>query len=122
MQTQMAENILKTKSYAFSLNIVKIFQHLAKEKQEFILSKQLIRSGTSIWALIREAEFWQSKADFINKMSIALKEANEALYRLDVLKDTWYINEWQYKSLHDEGEQILKMLVASVKTAKRKTN
>jgi len=122
MKTKMTENILKTKSYAFSLNIVKIFQHLAREKQEFILSKQLIRSGTSIWALIREAEFWQSKADFINKMSIALKEANETLYRLDVLKDTWYISELQYKSLHDEGEQILKILVASIKTAKGKTN
>ena len=84
----MTESILKRKSYEFSIDIVKIYKHLSKEKQEFIISKQLIRSGTAIGAMIREAEFGQSKADFINKMSIALKEANETLYWLDLLKDT----------------------------------
>ena len=116
----MTESILKTKSYLFSIDIVKIYQHLSKEKQEFIISKQLIRSWTSVWAMIREAEFGQSKADFINKMSIALKEINETLYRLDLLKDTWYINESQYRLLHDKWEEILKMLVATIKTSKEK--
>ena len=116
----MAESILKTKSYLFSIDIVKICQYLSKEKQEFIISKQLIRSGTSIWAMIREAEFGQSKVDFINKMSIALKEANESLYRLDLLKDTWYIDELQYMWLHNKWEEILKMLVSTIKTAKEK--
>lgn len=116
----MAESILKTKSYSFSIDIVKIHQHLSKEKQEFIISKQLIRSGTSIWAMVREAEFGQSKADFINKMSVALKEANESLYRLDLLQDTWYIDINQYKLLHDKWEEILKMLIATIKTSKEK--
>lgn len=116
----MGESILKTKSYSFSIDIMKIYEHLSKEKQEFIISKQLIRSGTSIWAMIREAEFGQSKADFINKMSIALKEANESLYWLDLLQDTWYIDESQYKLLHDKWEEILKMLVATIKTSKEK--
>ena len=97
---------------------MKIYQHLSKEKQEFVISKQLIRSGTSIWAMIREAEFGQSKADFINKMSVALKETNESLYRLDLLQDTGYIDQSQYKLLHDKWEEILKMLVAIIKTSK----
>jgi len=116
----MTESILKTKSYSFSVDIIKIYQHLAKERQEFIISKQLVRSGTSIWAMIREAEFGQSKADFINKMSVALKEANESLYRLDLLRDTEYIDQSQYKLLHDTWEEILKMLVATIKTSKEK--
>ena len=116
----MAESILKTKSYSFSIDIMKIYQHLSKEKQEFIISKQLVRSGTSIWAMIREAEFGQSKADFINKMSIALKEANESLYRLDLLQDTWYFDESQYRWLHNKWEEILKMLVATIRTSKEK--
>ncbi len=116
----MGESILKTKSYEFSIEIVKIYKHLSKEKQEFIISKQLIRSWTSVWAMIREAEFGQSKADFINKMSIALKEANETLYRLDLLQDTLYIDQQQYQTLHGKWEEILRMLVATIKTSKAK--
>ena len=116
----MAESILKTKSYSFSIDIMKTYQHLSKEKQEFIISKQLVRSGTSIWAMIREAEFGESKADFINKMNIALKEANESLYRLDLLQDTWYFDELQYRWLHNKWEEILKMLVATIRTSKEK--
>lgn len=70
--------------------------------------------------MIREAEFGQSRADFINKMSVALKEANESLYRLDLLKDTEYINQSQYSFLHNKWEEILKMLVATIKTSKQK--
>lgn len=116
----MTENILKIKSYTFSIKIVKLYQHLSQEKQEFILSKQLIKSWTSIWALVREAEFWQSRADFINKMSIALKEANETLYRLDILLETKYINKNEYTSLYDLWEELLKILVATIKTSKKK--
>ena len=71
--TIMAESILRSKSYEFSIKIVNLYQHLSQEKMEFTLSKQLVRSWTSIWAMVREAEFWQSKADFIHKMNIALK-------------------------------------------------
>jgi four helix bundle protein len=76
----MKESQLKIKSYAFSVRIVRLCQYLNKEKQEYLLSKQVIRSGTGIGALVREAEFGQSRADFVNKLSIALKEANETSY------------------------------------------
>lgn len=115
----MAESILRKKSYLFSIQIVKLYQHLCTNKQEFILGKQLLRSGTSIWALLREAEFGQSRADFVNKMSIALKEADETLYRLDILHDTWYINTFQYNELYQSWNEILKMLISSIKTSKK---
>ena len=116
--TSMAESILKTKSYEFSIKVVNLYQHLSQEKREFILSKQLVRSGTSIWAMVREAEFWQSKADFIHKMNIALKEANETLYWLDILQDTWYIDQSQYQNIYPLGHEILKILISSIKTLK----
>lgn len=114
----MTESILKTKSYEFSIKIVKLYQHLSQDKREFILSKQLVRSWTSIWALVREAEFWQSKADFIHKMCIALKEANETLYWLDILQDTWYIDQSQYQHIYPLWHEILKILISSIKTLK----
>ncbi len=114
------ESVLRTKSYDFSIRVVKLYQHLSQEKREFILSKQLVRSWTSIWALIREAEFWQSKPDFINKMNIALKEANETLYWLDILQDTGYINKDQYQDIYPLWHEILKILISSIKTLKTK--
>lgn len=114
----MSENILKSKSYSFAIEIVKTSEQLISHKKEFILSKQLVRSGTAIGALIREAEFAQSKADFINKMSISLKEANETLYWLNLLKDTNYITEESFISLSKICKEIISMLVASVKTSK----
>ena len=89
----MGKSILREKSYAFAIRIVKFSKLLQHEKKEFILSKQLIRSGTAIGALIREAEFGQSKADFANKMSIALKEANETEYWLLLLNDAEYLEK-----------------------------
>jgi four helix bundle protein len=114
----MAESVLRTKSYAFAIRIVKLVKFLKSEKSEFVLSKQILRSGTAIGALIREAEFGQSRADFINKMSIALKEANETEYGLSLLKDTDFINEKQLMSLHPEIKELIAMLVATVKTSK----
>lgn len=114
----MRESVLKTKSYKFAIQIVKLYQFLIKEKKEFVLSKQVLRSGTSIGALIREAEFGQSRADFINKMSIALKEANETIYWLEILKDTDYINEKLFQSLYADCEELIKMLISTVKTTK----
>ena len=84
----MGKSILRDKSYDFALKIIKLSQFLVSEKKEYILSKQLLRSGTAIGSLIREAEFAQSKADFIHKMSISLKEGNETLYWLELLKDS----------------------------------
>ena len=116
----MSKSILKTKSYAFAVSIVKLSQRLVSDKKEYVLSKQLLRSGTAVGALIREAEFGQSKADFIHKLSISLKEANETLYWLDLIKDTEYIDEKQYKSLYDLNIELVAMLVSSIKTAKGK--
>jgi four helix bundle protein len=97
---------------------VKLSQHLQQDKKEFVLSRQLLRSGTAVGALIREAEFGQSRADFTNKMSISLKEANETEYWLSLLKDTDFISENQFVSLQSDCRELIAMLVATVKTAK----
>ena len=98
----MKNNPLKEKSYDFAIRIVKLSQYLQRDKKEFVLSQQVLRSGTAIGALIREAEFGQSKADFSSKMSIALKEANETDYWLCLLRDTDFISVSQFESLDPE--------------------
>lgn len=115
----MSKNVLKDKSYAFALRIVKLRQYLVDEQKEFVLSKQILRSGTAIGALVREAEFGQSKADFTHKLTIALKEANETDYWLSLLKDGGYITPAMYNSLSPGVNELLKLLISSVKTAKR---
>ncbi len=112
------KNILKDKSYKFALRIVKLSKFLQSEKHEYILSKQILRSGTSVGAMVREAEFSQSKADFINKMSIALKEANETDYWLDLLHDSDFINSAMFESISPEIKELIKILIASINTAK----
>ncbi len=114
------KSVLRDKSYAFAVRIVKLFQYLQKEKNEFVLNKQILRSGTAIGALIREAEYAQSNADFINKFSISLKEANETAYWLLLLKDTDYIKEKLYNSLATDCDEMISMLVATIKTLKAK--
>jgi four helix bundle protein len=106
------------KSYTFALRVVKLYKYLVSEKKEYVLSKQILRSGTSIGALIKEAEHAQSKADFINKMSIALKEANETEYWLQLLKDSEYISEQNFKSIHNDSVELIKLLVSIVKSSK----
>src|SRR5829696_8375976 len=91
--SQPRQNVLKVKSYAFALQTINLYKHLAERKREYILSKQLIRSGTSIGANIAEAIQAQSRADFIHKLSIALKEAVETEYWLNLLRDARYLNE-----------------------------
>ena len=114
------ESILRDKSYMFAIRIVRLSQFLQQEQKEFILSKQILRSGTAIGALIREAEYAQSDADFINKFSISLKEANEADYWLSLLKDTDYIDMKLHKSLHKDCDELISMLVSTIKTMKAK--
>ena len=116
------ENGIADKSLAFAIRTVKLYQHLSDQKKEFVLSKQLLRSGTAVGALVREAEHAQSKADFLNKMNIALKEANETLYWLILLKETNYILNEEYSSIYKEAEELVKILVAIVKTTKQKLN
>lgn len=110
--------VLKSKSYEFAILIVKLSQFLVKEKKDFQISNQLLRSGTAVCALIREAEFAQSPKDFVHKLSIALKEANESCYWLDLLKDTEYISKDQYQNIHSLNIELIKLLIASIKTTK----
>jgi four helix bundle protein len=115
-------NPLVEKSYLFSIKIIKSFQNIQKEQKEFILSKQFIRSGTSIGALIFEGQFAQSQADFVNKLSISLKEANETKYWIFLLKDTGYIDNQLFESLISDVNELINMLVCSIKTVKSKMN
>lgn len=112
------KSILKDKSYGFAIRVVKLYKYLCTKK-EFVLSKQVLRSGTSIGALVAEAEFAQSKADFISKLSIALKEANETLCWLCLLKDSEYLDLKKYESIKPDSEELIKLLVSSIKTAKK---
>jgi four helix bundle protein len=113
------ESILRSKSYAFGVRIVRLSQFLVTEHREYVLSKQILRSGTAIGALIREAEYGIPRADFRNKMSIALKEANETEYWLSILKDTDYINEKLFRSLSVDCVELIKILIATVKTTQK---
>lgn len=97
----MKENVIKDKSFAFAIRIVKLYKYLVKEKREFVLSKQLLRSGTAIGALTREAEHAESKADFIHKLSISLKEANETDYWIELLFHTDFFQKKNIKQLKE---------------------
>lgn len=112
------ENVVAIKSYAFAIRVVKLYKHLSQEKKEFVLSKQMLRSGTSIGALIKEAEHAQSKADFLNKMNVALKEANETEYWLMLMKDTGYLSETEFQSIKNDCSEILKLLISIVRSTK----
>ena len=116
----MAESIIAIKSLAFAVKIVNLYKHLCDDKHEYVLSKQLLRSGTSIGANVSEGKYGQTMPDFITKLSIALKEASETEYWLKLLFATDYITETEYSSLNADSEEILKMLTAALKTAKKK--
>jgi len=116
----MKESVVRNKSYAFALRMIKAYKYLTQEQREFVLSKQVLRSGTSIGALVKEAEHAQSLADFINKMNIALKESNETEYWLMLLKDSEYIDEQSYNSIHQDCSELIKLLASIVKTSKEK--
>jgi four helix bundle protein len=115
----MKENFLATKSLAFAIRIVNLYKHLSTKKNEYVISKQLLRSGTAIGALIAEGQFAQSKPDFVNKMHVALKEANETKYWLVLLNETKFISKKEYESITPNCEELIKLLIASIKTAKK---
>jgi len=112
------ENIVLDKSYTFALRIIKLYSYLGNEKKEFVLSKQILKSGTSIGANIEEAVGGQSKRDFIAKLSISLKEAKETHYWLRLLKDSQILEEKIAKSIIDDCEELLKLLTAIIKKSK----
>ena len=112
-------SIIDRKSKAFALRIIKLYKHLKEVDKEFILSKQILRSGTSIGANARERKNSQSKADFINKLSIALKEADETQYWLELLYESGIINKDIFCSLNNDLKEIIAIITTSIKTAKQ---
>ena len=114
------ENIISTKTKSFAIKIIKLCKILSEEKREFVISKQLFRSATSIGANVRESHNAQSKADFINKLSIALKEADETAYWLELLIESEIIDKQQFEKLNKDLKEIIAILTASIKTLKSK--
>lgn len=110
------KNTIKFKSKQFAVRIVNFYKYLCNDKKEFVLSKQILRSGTSIGANIAESECAISKKDFLSKLYIALKKCSETLYWLDLLYDTEYLTEEQYNSMKKDCEEMRKMMSASTKT------
>ena len=113
------ESTIYEKSMDFAVRIVKLSNHLQKTKREHVLSKQLLRSGTSIGANVREAKYGQSRNDFLSKMSIALKEASETEYRLELLERTEYLTTEEYESIRRDCSEIAKLLTSIVKTTRK---
>jgi four helix bundle protein len=116
----MRESILKDKSFRFAVRVVNLYKYLCFDKKEFVLSKQVLRSGTSVGAMIREAEHSESKADFIHKMAIAQKEINETIYWLELLQETEYIVKQEFESINKDAVEIIKMITSTLKTTKSK--
>lgn len=115
-----SKSILKDKSFSFAIATVKTYKNLVEEKRGYVMSKQLLRSGTSVGANIREAKNAESTNDFIHKLGIAQKECDETLYWLELLKKTEYLNGEDFHKLSDEANQILKMIRSTILTIKQK--
>ena len=113
-------NILADKSVAFSIRVVNCYKFLTDSKKEFVMSKQLLRCGTSIGANIHEGIYTQSSPDFISKLSISLKEASESSYWLKILSETQFLDEKMYMSLKEDIDEIIRLLISSIKTTKNK--
>jgi len=118
----MKENVVKNKSFGFAIRIVRLYQFLVAEKKEFVLSKQLLRSGTSVGAMVREAEHAETKKDFVHKMAIAQKEINESIYWLELLKETDYLSVNEFESLNTDAIEIIKLITSIIKSAKSSIN
>lgn len=116
----MKDSILKTKSKAFALRVIKMYNYLCGQKKEYVMSKQVLRSGTSIGANVAEAFFAQSDADFIAKLYISRKEAGETIYWIELLKESSYIGCDEADSMIKDCEELLKLLTSSIKTMKSK--
>lgn len=115
----MKKNIVAEKSVLFAINVVELYKLLVHTRKEYVMSKQLLRSGTAIGALIREAEHAESKADFIHKMNIALKEANETGYWLLLLKETNFMTVEEYHKIFNQCDELIRLLVSIIKSSKK---
>jgi four helix bundle protein len=118
----MRDNVVKHKSFAFAVRVVRLYQFLCNEKKEYVLSKQLLRSGTSVGAMVREAEHAETRNDFKHKMGIAQKEINETIYWLELLKETDYFTSGQFESINAEAIEIIKLITSIIKSVKANIN
>lgn len=114
------KNIIKDKSFLFAKRIIKLYQYLTDSKKEFVISKQLLRSGTAVGALVREAQNAESRLDFIHKLGIAQKECDESLYWLELLFESGYLKEKEFHSIQNEASDLLKMIRSAIITTKAK--
>jgi len=111
---------IKDSSYEFAIRVIKLYKYLTEKKKEFVISKQLLRSGTAVGALVREAQNAESKMDFVHKLAIAQKECDESIYWIELLKDTGFITEKQFSSINDDAIALLKMIRSAIITTKQK--
>ena len=114
------KNIIEDKSFSFAVRVVNLYKYLTADKKEYVLSKQLIRSGTSIGANVAEAQKAQTKADFYTKMCIALKEANESFYWLRLLKETHYLTDKEFDDISADVDEIISILTTICKNTQKK--
>ena len=115
----MKSNVVKDKSFRFAIRVVNLYKFLVSNKKEYVLSKQLLRSGTSVGAMIRESEYAESKPDFIHKMAIAQKEMNESIYWLELLQETDYIKLDEFESLNADAVEIMKLITSIIVSSKK---
>jgi four helix bundle protein len=116
----MSKFIIKDRSFSFAIRIIRLYTSLKESKKEFVISKQLLRSGTSVGAMVREAQNAESKADFEHKLAIAQKECDESLYWLELLGKTNYLLENEFVNYHSEANELLKMIRSAIITSKSK--
>ncbi len=114
------KSIIKDKSFAFAIRVVRLYQYLVTDKREYILSKQLMRSGTAVGALVREAQNAESTKDFIHKLAIAQKECDETIYWLELLLSTEYLKKSEFESINMEAIELLKMISSAIVTSRKK--
>lgn len=112
------DNVLVQKSFAFAIKVVNTYKYLVESQKEYVLSKQLLRSGTAIGALVRESQNAESKLDFIHKLGIAQKEYDETIYWIDLLIETKYLSKEEFKSLKDDAEELLRIIRSIIITTK----
>lgn len=118
----LRENVFREKSFDFAVRTVNVYKYLTEKKKESVISKQLLRSGTAVGALYREAEYAESKADFIHKMGIAQKECNESLYWLELLYATKFLKDKEFKSIYSDAIEIMKLNTSIIKSAKQSSS
>ncbi|MCF8339501.1 MAG: four helix bundle protein [Chitinophagaceae bacterium] len=118
----MSESLIKNKSFSFAIRVVNLYKILSLERKEFVLSKQFMRSGTSVGANVREALNAESQADFVHKLAIAQKECDETIYWLELLKETNFITEMEFKSINNDAIENLKIIRSIILTSKKTTH